>query len=60
MLLAFALTLGEYAALLAFVFSVFSTAGAVVVLGLLAAFLVVGISQADRIVYLATTAYHRD
>jgi len=56
MLLALALTLGGYAALLAVIFALFSTAGTLIVLGLLAVFLVVSVSQADRIAYLATTA----
>ena len=56
MVLAFALALLGYAALLGVVLFFFSTTVAVVVCGALVVFLVVSITQADRIAYLATRA----
>lgn len=56
MALALVLTLLGYAALLGIVFAVFSGTGAFLVCGLLGVVLVVSVTQADRIAYLATSA----
>ncbi len=56
MFLALLCTLAGYAVLLGIVFALFPTRVGFVICGLLAAFLVVSITQADRIAYLATTA----